>query len=651
MGNCSSKAKLLPPNAEVLPDRRLPGCSALLEKCSGLVPHSTVGQEPPSGRSLVRQRPPHARLSKRDLRNYCRQMTWKRIPLTHVGSGTWFFGKRRWIAAGIFVALLGVFVSWVHGVGKICRVYLVNGTSRPYTVAIQGREYSLAPGEATLMSIAKGAVEVAFPDANLALAPVRCMIDTSSDRTLVINPDQAAVMLQQQKWYAPKDPPPCGPSQIHAGKVFYDLPRLNYEFRDFPKTIHEPGSGAKSKTGISLLGQMPLEGRLGMLLPQIAPSEHVSFFERLLQFESGDDMRLRWLAGKLTREETLAHLKAHSDWHSTYQSLMERTHPDTDLRPRYQKLLADSQGNAGAAYLLARIEPDPDRADQLLRQAATGQPPSGHAMMSLGDTALSNGRFAEAVDWYEMSMPLVSKNGRASLRFHDALLANRDYDRLLERLETQKQRTGNSSTALLGISRIYAIMGDKVKARTALAEWVQHAGAEQSEDDDEWKLSKTELNTRLCCWENDRAGYLKGAETVGRVSFEVAFLRGNLETAAEIVKQYGTTSHYALLYLAAERSGAKDLALAQWQTLTERMARASREERLLADILLGRKPITECPPQKIPLDPRLKRVYLAVIAQRHPELAMEAIALAEKLDFHRDEISLCLRKVMTDGPR
>ncbi len=571
--------------------------------------------------------------------------------MSHDGSGSRFYAKRHWIASVTLVVLVGLFAAWVYGLEKKQRVFLVNGTSRPYSVVIRGREHSLAPGVATPVGIPKGDVEVAYLDPSLGLAPVRFTIESYSDRTLVINPDRAAVMVQQQKWYAAKDPPPCGPSHIHAGQEFYDLPPFNYVFQEFPKTIREPGAGAKRKTGINLLGQTPLDGRLVMLLQRVPASEHDRYFERLLRFEPGNDLRLCWLAGKLTRERTPEHLKAHADWHGLYQSLMERAHPEADLRPRYQKLLADLPGNAQAAYLLARVETDPGKAGQLYRQAAAGEPPSEDAMIALGDAALSNGSFAEAVSWYEKVSPALPKRARVRSRLHEALLANREYDRLLDKLKAQLKEANYKISALMEIGRVYAVMGDKANSRAAVAELAQATKAEQADDDDDGgeSMAPTKyLDSRVCCWEYDVAGYLKARETARHPSFEVAFLRGNLEQAADTLKQFGTTTQHALLYLAAERAGAKDLALAQWRALTEVLAKGTRDDRLLADVLLGRKPIADHPPQRLPLPAMSKRVYLAVFAQRHPERAKEALALAEKLDFYRDDTSLCLRKVLTD---
>ena len=79
------------------------------------------------------------------------------------------------------------------------------------------------------------------------------------------------------------------------------------------------------------------------------------------------------------------------------------------------------------------------------------------------------------------------------------------------------------------------------------------------------------------------------------------------------------------------------------------MKKDRRDERLFADLLTADKLPASPPWQRLGIEPRIKRVYLAVLAQRFPAEAKEILALARTLDFHRDAISLCLQKVMKDG--
>jgi hypothetical protein len=50
--------------------------------------------------------------------------------------------------------------------------------------------------------------------------------------------------------------------------------------------------------------------------------------------------------------------------------------------------------------------------------------------------------------------------------------------------------------------------------------------------------------------------------------------------------------------------------------------------------------------RRLAMEPRNKRVVVAVIAKRFPEHCKELLTLARKLDYQRDPTSLCLRKVL-----
>jgi len=560
----------------------------------------------------------------------------------------------------VFIGALAAYLGSAVWIGQARKVFLVNGTSRPYTVSIGGREHTLPAGAATPVRIAEGDVEVVFSDAKLGLEPVRCRIESSfwgrpfANRTFVINPDHAAVVVEEETWYADAAPPPGEPPHFHIGHASYAFSGLDYEFKEFPPTLQVRSKQAVKKTRVALEPMGP-EARLNLIQQQLTGQEQVDFCKRLLRLDPGNSVFLAWLTNKLPPDQALDFFKVHLDdrpllvdWHRMYQSLMEKARPETDLRPRYQQIVAETKGHPDAVYLLGRIEPDRDKANQLFRQAAAGKPPSAHAMNALGYEAISQGQFADAVAWYEKALALVPDQTMIGHLYHDALLANRDYDRLLTELKGQGQASDNSILALMAISRVYAIRGDKEKARETLAQAVKLNPPGQRQ------LFENAFEAGLAAWEGDADGFLKRAtEKIGLPSFELAFLRGNLEEAATLIKPADPEAHvrHALLYLAATRSGDKKLALTHRQALEAKLAKGSREERLLADLLAGRKTLAQHPPERIVLDPREKRVFLAVLAERYPAQAKEMIALAKRLDFHRDAISLCLRKVLDEKGR
>lgn len=131
-------------------------------------------------------------------------------------------------------------------------------------------------------------------------------------------------------------------------------------------------------------------------------------------------------------------------------------------------------------------------------------------------------------------------------------------------------------------------------------------------------------------------------------SFEPAFLRGQLKQAAGLVSlgDQNASRFHGLLYLEATRSGDRTLAQSQWEALLADLRQGDREEKLIGEILAGRKPLAVPSLQRLPIEPSNKRVLLAVLAQRYPGQAKELLTLAKKLNYHHDAVSLCLHKFL-----
>jgi hypothetical protein len=223
---------------------------------------------------------------------------------------------------------------------------------------------------------------------------------------------------------------------------------------------------------------------------------------------------------------------------------------------------------------------------------------------------------------------------------YDALLANGDFDALLQALQRDAQLPGDHLLATTQIMRVHAIRGDKAMARQKLAEVLRLSGLHDR------ALAQQALESMLCCCEKNADGYLK---SVGDTpSFEAAFLRSHFDQAAGLVKADDpqAIAYHGLLYLQAMRSGAKDQAEASWSALLADLQKGGREQRLFGELLAGRKPLEGHAAQRVPLEPDSKRVLLAVLAQRYPDRAKDFLSLARRLDFQHDAISLCLRSFL-----
>jgi tetratricopeptide (TPR) repeat protein len=388
------------------------------------------------------------------------------------------------------------------------------------------------------------------------------------------------------------------------------------------------------------------EFRLNLLLG-LDPSDQLKVCRRALQIDPSNTLFLQWFTTRLPVEEALAFVEprledrpVRVEWHRVYQSLMEKAHPEVDLRPRYRQLVADQPGNPDALYLLGRTEPNLEECAKLYQQAAAANPPSAYAIYGLGFMALSEGRFAEACQWFQKALPLTQDKTLFEHFYRDALLANRDYDALLAVLQPASQLPGQQLSSSIQIIRVYAVRNNKEMARRKLAEVVQLCPpTEQFE-------VRTKLEGLLCCYEQDQNGYLKA--TARTPTFESAFLGGDLTEAERLLT---TTDHdmiigHGLLYLEAKKRGDQELAETSWQALLTELSHGVREEKLCGDILAGRKPLSGNSPLKQPIDPDKKRILLAVLAQRYPDKAQPFLQLAKQLDYHHDATSLCLKKVL-----
>jgi tetratricopeptide (TPR) repeat protein len=572
--------------------------------------------------------------------------------------GNWTASLPRWIAALVFIGALGSYLGSAAWIGQARKVHLVNGTRKPYTVSVAGADFVLAPGSVKPVRVAEGEIEVLFADAKLGLSPVRAHIETSfwsrpfASHAFIINPDQTALIVQEQTIYAanPQQALQPPPPVFHFGQAFYQISGMDYEFEAFPQTLSVKGSQTITKTRVGLGPSLPDDARVNWIMQRVPDAEQIQFCERVLRLDPSNWQLLYLLTTRVDAARMRKILEARLDdrpilveWHRAYQSTMEKAEPGTDLRPRYEKLLAETNGHADALYLLGRAEPDLDKGEKLFRQAAEADPPSGYALYGLGYRALSEGRFPEAVVTLEKAMKLLTDKMLCRPVYRDSLLAAKEYDRLLADLRADLQTPDRKLTALIGICRVHAIRGEKAEARAALAQAVQTSAPEAQ------LLVRNALESSLCCWENDVDGYLKAAAPAG--SFETVFLQGQLQLAADLIatgpKQDADAFH-GLLYLEAKRTGDKDRADVHWQALLRNLKSGGRDERRFAEGLELPKLPSDFPWQRLPLDPRVKRVLLRVLAERHPGQAKAITELADKLDYQHDAISLCLRKVVPD---
>jgi hypothetical protein len=161
----------------------------------------------------------------------------------------------------------------------------------------------------------------------------------------------------------------------------------------------------------------------------------------------------------------------------------------------------------------------------------------------------------------------------------------------------------------------------------------------------------------LAAAERDRAKFLATAAEVPNTAdpFTEAFLKGDLAAAAkgrgitvggegfaDFVWEHDVVQT-GLLYLAAVKTKDQAAADEHWTAFGKALARGDRTGRWFADVAAGKPPFDAARALAAPMNPATKRVVLAAFARKYPEHAKGLLDLSRKLDYDRDETSLCLR--------
>jgi tetratricopeptide (TPR) repeat protein len=594
--------------------------------------------------------------------------TGKKVRSTYLSSspgagyreGSWTAYIPRIVGPLILLALLAWYLGAAVWVGRHRQVYLVNGSDTPYTVTVNGHEQRLTPGAATPVTLPEGEVTVEFRDPRPGLEPVHCRVETSFwsrpfvGRMFVINPDRVAVLVREQAEYADK-PGQVDPPTAHVGDSLYAFDRVDCPFEPLPQTVEVEEGHRIVKTRVGLVSGLTSQGRLRVASMVLDRPQQLAYARRLLDLNPNDAVALTWLLGQLGDADGLDLLRPRLvarpvlvEWHRAYQTLMEKTHPEEDLRPAYRKLVAETGQHPDALYLLARLpQVEPDEADRLLGHAAAADPPSAYALHALGFAALVQGQFADAVRWTARAAEMAPGSVPIADGYRRSLLAAGEYDKLLEQLRQQQARPGQKLEALVEMVRVHAIKGDEAEARAAIAQALGVVGP--NNDPAARQGLEANLEVVLCCARGDTAGFLERAPQVPGLShFEPAVLRGNLREAAGQVDEAGDRAlvQRAVLYLAALKAGDGTLADEQWPLLLAGLDKAHGPLAQLGEVLAGRAKPDVARLRRLSIQPEQKRALLAVVARRYPETAKELLPLARKLDFSPDPFSLCLRKLL-----
>jgi tetratricopeptide (TPR) repeat protein len=577
----------------------------------------------------------------------------------------------KYVAAAIVLGLLALYLGVAIYRGQNRPVYLVNGWTKPYTVKVNGQEHQLQPGAHQKIDVPEGDVTVDWPDGGDGPQTVR--VETSfwgrpfQHPVFVINPDRLAILERDETVYSAEPVNPDHPPEYHAGEVLHRFQPVDYEFEPFPPQIQAKAGSRITKTRVGLIPVTDTQTRVFQAMTALPQDKWPAYVKRVVQLDPNDTFALTFLTSTLPPAEAIDFLRpglalrpVRVEWHRIYQYLVEVVDPTKDLRPEYRKLIDETKRAPDAVYLLARLEDGPE-ADKLYTEAASANPPSGQACAGLSYRHLARGEFADAVRWATKAHDLNPSDLAVRQRYLLALLAA---ERWADLLKATDQRTPADGflhlryrlTAHVASGEAGAAEGEVNRA--AAGPRGMNLAPQAAQMAAQMRLS---LEQTLAEVKRDRAKYLELAGRMpGSNKFAVSLLRGDPKAAAAAAaaEDHGPVTPNAarnweleaeragLLYLAGLKAKDAAFADAQWKRFAAALARGDREARLYAAFAEGKKPVDVARAKSATITPSLKRVVLAALARKFPEHAKDLDPLSKKLDFERDEISLCLRYVM-----
>ncbi len=573
----------------------------------------------------------------------------------------------RFIApALVFAGLCAYFfAAWRQGQHR--EVFLVNGLGVPYHVRVGDQSVELPAGGHRKVEVIEGTLHVTADAQGTSVDEHDIEIHTPLwkrpflSRTFVINPDRTALVTHETVYYSvDPDSAPDAEYDLQFGEPFYTFTGVDYPFQVFPAQIDLPSKDdvvARTRVATESFADVN-DSELLFLLQSSAPPDEPDLARRFvtthLKFTPQREVLLLLLKSLMSPEEYIAYLADRLDdrpvlvhWHRVYQEMMESQHPEHDLAAEYRAYYDAAPNDAGMAYLLGRVLPTPEEAQQLFRQAIEAEHPSAFGYNALAYQYLSEGRFDEALPLAEKAVELQPDSPSFTTVLRELRLATGQWDQLLEEARQNKSEGMFGVSGLLSEVRLLAMQGDQAAARQVIDNFTQELAQESGEG---FATSLTRhFNAMAAYFAGDAQEYLQLTQNTDEpaADYMTAFVAGDFELAARLAAENEDVSSAATQHLAqflkAGADGKQDIAAEQLQLGIEKLRQGDREDRIYAGALAADGVSEPKRLLQLAIWPTRKRVILAALGTKYPGDQEAYFTLARRLNFEREVPWLFLR--------
>lgn len=570
----------------------------------------------------------------------------------------------RYVGFAILPLLLIGFSAWHVGmamyVGNNRTIHLISAWPRPYDVKLNGQQFKLQPFQRTKVTIPEGQIHLLPVDNNDFVDEARLSIETSfwtrpyTSPVFVINPDQLAIIALETAIYSEQGNDVGPPPIFYLNSNFHQFTGIDYPFEPFPPNQRVKKGQRTIKKGLEYLQVLTDMDKLNILRQAEGPKGLQEYLPRWIKADPKNPLLLRLVSAFLPPEQSepilakgLEERPISIEVHRTFQDIKKAQGKDQELIEKYKNLAKETGEDPSVMYLLARLY-EPAESIKILRKAISSGRPAPYAHYSLAYHLHAQGKFEEAAREIDQSREITENSSGFYGEFaKEVYLSARRFKDLYRILDQEGKKDQNKISMLFQKFRYQAIEGDKAgmaETSQALQGNIPFSNPDQTNRSIAVNLKMLDSLAR-----GDIQGY-KSGENQARISpIRLAILEGHPETAIGLVDKNvdGEDSFVdlGLLLLALPAAREKDKEVVELKEIFLKEMDERRDEKYLQQMLLKKAPFDM---EKVRLstpNPVDKRLLLYLAAKWLPEHAKELKELASLLDYQKDEVSLCIKKI------
>jgi tetratricopeptide (TPR) repeat protein len=572
----------------------------------------------------------------------------------------------RLIAPALALIALCIYVGIAYAEGHSRKVWLVNGLDRQYAVDVSGRHVLLPPHVAVPVQIAEGDIAITSLDSTVPLPKQTCTIVTPlfsrplDSRMFVINPDRAAVVYDQETIYstnATRSGGDVAPHHMYVGELLYSFSGIDYPFEEFPRSIQMSDASARvHKKKVAVWGQGTVLDRLGIIGQEIGTPAVGTYARNVAIADPSQDQLVMIASALLPPDQALAFLRPRLDSkpiqidvHRSYQELMQRTRPNSDLQKEYRARLEKNPDDSTLIYLLGRVTTDRNGAARLFQKSTQGPAPCAYGYFAMAYDAMAGGQFQKALDLSRQALRLSPDNVAFASTEVEALKALRKYDDLLALDRQQQSAHPLDGSAVIDEARLLVLQNHPDQAHELIAAFASRN--EAAGNSDGLRQFQLHADAQIHYAQGNLQSFTVTLDSLPDdpdSAFAAAITSGRLDDAAAALdrKKAATAEDHLLMSAVAHEAKRADLEEPNLKQAANIYRQAGREERRVAAWLGSAQNADADAVCSVLLLPQQKRLVLLAMGLRDSAHRAQYFKAAAPFNFDRTFPYWTIKKIL-----